>query len=290
MPSRRAFVRVMIASGIGLHDAAMTHAVTQVSRSFRGSTPGQERDVERIRLCWCPPGQFLMGSPLGETGRRSDEAQVRITLTRGFWMAKFEATQGQWTRLMGAFPERQPSAEFGLGDVFPVYWVSYLAAEAFCRRLSANAVDSGALPPGWEFRLPTEAQWEYACRAGTVTATSFGDQLGRHQANFQGEPLAARPVPRRVGRQRLAATRRTRGACATCTATSSNGAATGTTPSCPAAPILISTARRPRRTVTRRIRASGAAARGMTTGGSAGQRSGYVTNPNAPPITSASGV
>ena len=90
---------------------------------------------------------------------------------------------------MGAFPERAPSEQFGLGEEFPIYWVNYAAAEAFCRTISAQAVRSGTMPPSWEFRLPTEAQWEYACRAATLTATSFGDQLGRHQANFHGAPL-----------------------------------------------------------------------------------------------------
>ena len=86
-------------------------------------------------------------------------------------------------------PGKRPTAEFGEGDDLPVYWVNFNDAETFCRTLTERALRSGALPKGCEFRLPTEAQWEYACRAGTVSATSFGDQLGRHQANFKGEPF-----------------------------------------------------------------------------------------------------
>lgn len=173
----------MTATGFGLLGA------TQDSASFRGAAAGQEREVEHIRLCWCPPGEFLMGSPSGETGRRSDEAQVRVMLTHGFWIAKFEVTQAQWAQVMGSLPEPRPTAQFGLGDTFPVYWVSYIAADAFCRTLSTQAARSRAIPVGWELRLPTEAQWEYACRAGTATATAFGNQLGRQQANFSGAPL-----------------------------------------------------------------------------------------------------
>jgi formylglycine-generating enzyme required for sulfatase activity len=64
--------------------------------------------------------------------------------------------------------------------------VSYTDAETFCRKLTERARATGDLPAGWEFRLPTEAQWEYACRAGTTTATAFGDRLSSNQANFQG--------------------------------------------------------------------------------------------------------
>ncbi len=75
-----------------------------------------------------------------------------------------------------------------MGDDFPVYAVNFAEAEGFCRKLTERAHASGDLPEAWEFRLPTEAQWEYACRAGTATATSFGDTLSSTQANFQGKP------------------------------------------------------------------------------------------------------
>jgi formylglycine-generating enzyme required for sulfatase activity len=153
--------------------------------SFLGSRPGEEREVGGIKLCWCPPGKFTMGSPRTEPKRRADENQVEVTLTKGFWAGKYEVTQGQWKRVVGAFPKEQPAGE---GDDFPVVWVNYAEAEAFCRKLTEQARKSGQLPEGWEFRLPTEAQWEYACRAGTTTATSFGDRLSSKQANFQGKP------------------------------------------------------------------------------------------------------
>src|SRR5438105_1672008 len=67
--------------------------------SFTGSRGGDERTVAGVTLCWCPPGKFRMGSPPGEPERRPDEAQVDVTLTRGFWMGKYEVTQGQWKRV-----------------------------------------------------------------------------------------------------------------------------------------------------------------------------------------------
>jgi peptidyl-prolyl cis-trans isomerase A (cyclophilin A) len=152
---------------------------------FFGSKGGDEREVADVKLCWCPPGRFLMGSPPDEPERRPDEAQVEVTLTKGFWMGKYEVTQGQWKRVAGKLPG-ELTAEGGEGDEFPVGNVNYPEAEAFCLKLTKMGRQSGELPPGWEFRLPTEAQWEYACRAGTKTATSFGDKLGSTQANFQG--------------------------------------------------------------------------------------------------------
>jgi formylglycine-generating enzyme required for sulfatase activity len=125
-----------------------------------------------------------MGSPPGEPDRRQDEAQVEVTLTRGFWIGKYEVTQGQWKKTIGALPGGVTAGE---GDDFPVHSVNYAEAEGFCRALTAQARASGELPEGWEFRLPTEAQWEYACRAGTTTATAFGDTLSSRQANFLGK-------------------------------------------------------------------------------------------------------
>jgi len=128
-----------------------------------------------------------MGSPPDEPERNADEAQVEVTLTKGFWMGKYEVTQGQWKRVVGKLPGELTAAG-GEGDDLPVYNVNYPEAEAFCLKLTELGRQSGDLPTGWEFRLPTEAQREYACRAGTTTATAFGDKLSSKQANFQGKP------------------------------------------------------------------------------------------------------
>jgi formylglycine-generating enzyme required for sulfatase activity len=194
MPSRREFLRhAVCASGTVLGYGLIG--------PFRGVFAGQQREVEGIPFCWCPPGHFVMGSPPGERGRRPDEDQVEVVLTEGFWIGTYEVTQSQWRRTAGAYPARAPSTEFGIGDDFPVYWINFHEAESFCAKLNARARASGALPEGWEFRLPTEAQWEYACRAGTITATAFGETLSRELANFASVSPATPPSrgARRVG-------------------------------------------------------------------------------------------
>jgi formylglycine-generating enzyme required for sulfatase activity len=152
--------------------------------SFEGSRPGEVRFVEQIEMRWCPDGRFRMGSPPNEAERRPDETQVDVRITHGFWITKHEVTQGLWARVMGKLPGALTA---GAGDDLPVYNVNYAEAEAFCRKLTAQWRASGDLPSTWAFRLPSEAQWEYACRAGTKTATSFGDQLSSRQANFKGD-------------------------------------------------------------------------------------------------------
>jgi formylglycine-generating enzyme required for sulfatase activity len=128
-----------------------------------------------------------MGSPRSEDERRPGEDQVEVTLTRGFWMAKYETTQGLWQRVAGALPGPL-TKELPAGDDLPVGNVNFAETEDFCRRLTERSRRSGELPGDWEFRMPTEAQWEYACRAGTTTATAFGDSLSSQQANFKGKP------------------------------------------------------------------------------------------------------
>lgn len=166
-----------------------------VRPTFSGSKAGEERDVAGIKLCWCPPGKFVMGSPANEPERRPGEDQIVVTLTEGYWMSKYEATQGQWKRVMGKLPGPL-TMELPEGDDYPVGNVNFAEAETFCQKLTDLARQSGDLPNDWEFRLPTEAQWEYACRAGTTTATAFGDKLSSKQANFKGKPYnGAEPGP-----------------------------------------------------------------------------------------------
>jgi formylglycine-generating enzyme required for sulfatase activity len=190
MPNRREFLRTA-ATMLGAGCSSMAAQ----GRSLRGTRAGDVRTIDGIRLRWCPPGRFTMGSPASEVGHRPDEAQVEVRLSKGFWSAQHEATQGEWKRVVGAFPDRPPSAQFGEGDDVPVYWVNFHEAESFCAALTERARRAGELPSGWAFALPTEAQWEYACRAGTTTATAFGDTLGRHQANFAGETVDRRNLP-----------------------------------------------------------------------------------------------
>jgi formylglycine-generating enzyme required for sulfatase activity len=155
--------------------------------AFDDSKPGDQREVAGVKLCWCPPGRLIMGSPPDETERQPGEDQVEGDPDQGFWMAKYEATQGQWKRVVGKLPGEQ-TAELHEGDDYPVGNVTFTEVEAFCQKLTELGRQSGELLMDWELRLPTEAQWEYACRAGTTTATAFGDKLSGRQANFKGRP------------------------------------------------------------------------------------------------------
>jgi formylglycine-generating enzyme required for sulfatase activity len=128
-----------------------------------------------------------MGSPRGEPERRPGEDQAEVTLTRGFWMGKYEVRQGDWKRVIGQLPG-ELTEELPEGDSYPVGNVNFAEAERFCHALTETAHQTGDLPEEWAFRLPTEAQWEYACRAGTTTATAFGESLSSTQANFKGKP------------------------------------------------------------------------------------------------------
>ena len=131
------------------------------------------KDVE-YAFRWCPPGTFMMGSPENEERRGSIEMQHQVTLTQGFWMLETQVTQAMWEGVRGNNPS------FFKGAKLPVERVSWNACQEFIRRLN----DLDIAPAGFKFSLPTEAQWEYACRAGTTTAFHFGDTLTHEQANF----------------------------------------------------------------------------------------------------------
>jgi TPR repeat protein/formylglycine-generating enzyme required for sulfatase activity len=110
-------------------------------------------------------GEFTMGSPASESGRSNDEGpQTRVTITRAFWLGKIEVTQGQWEALMG----RNSSHFKDSGPDAPVENVSWTDAMEFCRKLTEREQAAGRLPNGYAYTVPTEAQWEYACRAGTT--------------------------------------------------------------------------------------------------------------------------
>src|SRR6187549_1390441 len=110
--------------------------------AFVGRRAGDTRVMDGIPFCWCPPGRFVMGSPPSEPERRPGEDQVAVTLSRGFWMAKYETTQGQWRRVVGALPG-ELTAELPAGDDLPVGNVNFAEAEAFCRALTERAHRSG---------------------------------------------------------------------------------------------------------------------------------------------------
>jgi sulfatase modifying factor 1 len=122
---------------------------------------------------WIPPGRFLMGSPPQEAERLDNEVQHEVVLSQGFWLADTAYTQALWEAVMGRNPSRFQGAER------PVEQVSWDDVMGFIERLNAQV-------EGLNLRLPTEAEWEYACRAGTRTPFWFGDQITTDQVNYDG--------------------------------------------------------------------------------------------------------
>jgi len=150
-----------------------------------------------MELIEIPAGKFTMGSPKSEKTREDDEVQVSVTLTKPFGLGKTEVTQGQWKEVMGTEP--WDGQDYVQADKdCPATYVNWGDATEFCKTLTAIERKSGKLKADEEYRLPTEAEWEYACRAGTKTAYSFGDdekQLGDYawfedNAMYAGEEYA----------------------------------------------------------------------------------------------------
>ncbi len=144
----------------------------------------------KIKFCYCPPGKFLMGSPRDERHRQEDEdsktgeggEQVEVAITKGFWLGQTEITHKQWFDLMGTkpWPKEHNLSNFPKeeGDKVAASFISYRDAIEFCSKLTELERSVGRLMPNQRYTLPTEAQWEYACRAATVTRYSFGDDEG----------------------------------------------------------------------------------------------------------------
>ncbi len=128
-------------------------------------------DVE-FAFRWCPPGRFKMGSPEGEPGHNDDEIQHQVTLTKGFWIMETEVTQKQWNAIM---KHKYFRGGYFFGDDLPVDNVTWDSCREFCRKTG--------------LQLPTEAQWEYACRAGSEGAYAGNlDDMAWYKDNHEGKP------------------------------------------------------------------------------------------------------
>ena len=133
----------------------------------------------KLEMVLVPAGKFMMGSPASEKGRYDDETQHEVTLTKSYYMGKYAVTQEQWKSVMGKNPSYSKNAKN------PVTGVSWKDCQEFIKKL--NGITKG------KYRLPTESEWEYACRAGTTTAYSFGAKITPKDANYAdsriGNPL-----------------------------------------------------------------------------------------------------
>ena len=133
-----------------------------------------------LELVLIPSGKFTMGSPEDEKGRSNNETLHEVTLSKSFYLGKYEVTQEQWEALMGNNPSTNKGAKL------PVTDVTWNDCQEFIKKLNANTKGG--------YRLPTEAEWEYAARAGTKTAFSFGEIIAPKDANYSdskiGKPSA----------------------------------------------------------------------------------------------------
>ncbi|MGF1578397.1 MAG: formylglycine-generating enzyme family protein [Gemmataceae bacterium] len=127
-----------------------------------------------MEFVWIPPGTFLMGSSHDEPERGHGETQHAVTLTKGFWLQTTPVTQRQWEHVMGDNPSKFPGPEL------PVERVSWHDCQKFCQKLTERT--------NRLIVLPTEAQWEYACRSGTTSPFWFGNTITTDQANYHGRP------------------------------------------------------------------------------------------------------
>lgn len=148
-----------------------------------------------MQLRVIPPGSYRMSSPHAELGRKGP---VEVSLSQAYLIGQFEVTQGEWERVMGPIEQK---LDVGAGDQFPIYRINHTEASEFCRKLTQLEREAGKLPNGYQYRLPTEVEWEFACRAGTLTRTHFGENMSSQLANYDGNfPLPGSPKGPRLGR------------------------------------------------------------------------------------------
>ncbi len=153
-------------------DAAATGSVKRFYRTVVLNAPTNNTpSVDTNLWAWIPPGTFVMGSTNTESERSDVESpQTRVTISKGFWMSKYLVTQKLYQALVGI-----NYSQFTNDLQRPVEWVSWFDATNYCGLLTVQERKAGRLPLGYSYRLPTEAEWEYACRAGTTTRFSYGN-------------------------------------------------------------------------------------------------------------------
>jgi formylglycine-generating enzyme required for sulfatase activity len=161
-----------------LEQAAAKHADPEVrarASNILAQMAGRLRsdNLLKLSLAWCPPGKFTMGSPEVERNHLVNEAEVEVTLTTGFWIGQFEVTQSEWRAIMDSTPWHK--YRMADNDRNPATEMTIKEAREFCSRLTERERRAGRIDQTKRYDLPTEAQWEYACRAGTTTPRYFSE-------------------------------------------------------------------------------------------------------------------
>jgi formylglycine-generating enzyme required for sulfatase activity len=183
---------LVISEANATHDGNYTVSVTNNFGSVESAQIDLQTNTHRVtsaanlEMIWVADGNFTMGSPTSETGRSSSETEHNVSLTQGFYLGKYEVTQAQYavvmsgnTNSLNPIPSNWPN-----NPNRPVEQVSWDDVQIFLTRLNASEQAAGRLPSGWSYVLPTEAEWEYACRAGTTTAYSWGTTIATSNANY----------------------------------------------------------------------------------------------------------
>lgn len=166
-PKQRFFVS---SQSFSLEQANSDAGVRYLGSIGPGKFPGQEwtNSVGQV-FCWCPPGAFTMGSPESESERDDDEGPIKVQLTKGFWISKYELTEREYSLL------RKRNAKKPRGKLYPYVDARHGDALNAAKAITERERKAGTLPKDWAYTMPTEAEWEYACRAGSTTAYCFGD-------------------------------------------------------------------------------------------------------------------
>ncbi len=205
-------------------------AATPAADLLRGKAPGEVRDDNglKLKLVWCPPGTFMMeqaervqepaankdaptegdlspkDKPAPKARTTMKITPLEVILSEGYWLGKYEVTQSEWKTLMKTEPWKGEKLTKEGAD-YPATCVNWDHATDFCRKLTDQERQAGRLPKGWEYTLPTDAQWERACRAGTETKFSFGDdesELDDYAWHYGNVQEAGKGCAQKVGRKK----------------------------------------------------------------------------------------
>jgi len=189
-PVRFAASLVLVAVNVSLVVAVPIRSRPWADEAWQSKVFENSLGMKLVRI---EPGVFMMGSPEGEAERQMQEFQHEVAITKPFYMGKFEVTQEEFAKVMGTTPAafskngQHQQKVIGLDTRrFPIETVTWKEAKEFCHKLTERERAEGRIAPTMAYALPTEAEWEYCCRAGTQSPFGLGMNLSAETANCQG--------------------------------------------------------------------------------------------------------